>query len=181
MIVVCSLSKYLVQSVFKAAGKSFEKSYNAKVEENEMASVISVIADGQLGSKAVYFVPWKPNPDPKKLCQSIEQLIKNVMQKAASENYQSIAFPAIGCGEYGCPINLIAETFVQQVRELLPKYPISIRFVIQPEKIDVYEEFRKQLGPSGQQDETTASPPASLNIGKGIIEIEKGNITKQKV
>jgi O-acetyl-ADP-ribose deacetylase (regulator of RNase III) len=170
-----------MEGVFKAAGKSFKKSFDAKVQENETAPVISVLADGELGSKAVYFVPWKPSSDHDKLCQSIEQLIKHVMKKAASENYQSIAFPAIGCGEYGCPVSLIAETFVRKVRELLPKYPISILFVIQPEKTDIYEEFRKQLSPSGQQDEAAASPTTSLNIGEGIIEIGKGDITKQIV
>ncbi len=174
MIVICSSSKYLVQNVLKAGGKSFQKSYMAQVNQNEMAFVISIPADGQLKSKAVYFVPWIPNADSNKLCESIEHLIENVMKKAASDNYQSIAFPAIGCGEYECPVNLIANTFVRTVRELLPKYPISIRFVIQPEKTDVYEEFRKQLGPS-------QSKSISLNIGNGVIEIQKGNITKQKV
>lgn len=179
MIVVCSLSKYLVESVFKAAGSSFQKSFDAKVKENEKAAVISVSSEGQLASKAVYFVPWKPSSDPGKLSQSIEQLVKNVVKKAASEDYRSIAFPAIGCGEYGCPVNLIADTFVQIARELLTKTPMSILFVIQPGKTDVYEEFRSRIGPS--EPAVAAEPPVSLTIGKGTIEVQKGDITKQTV
>jgi len=181
VIVVCSLSKYLVDSVFKAGGKSLKKSFERQVKENETDPVISVAADGKLASKAVYFVPWKPDSDPNKLCESIEKLVKNVIKKAASENYKSIAFPAIGCGEYGCSISLVAQTFVRRVRELLKKHPITVLFVIQPDKIDIYEEFRKQLGSSGQQEEISILQPVSLTIGKGIIDVEKGDITKQTV
>lgn len=177
MIVVCSLSKYLVESVFKAAGKSFKRAFEAQVKENETASVISVRSEGELGSKAVYFVPWKPSSDPQMLVQSIEQLVKNVMKKAASEKYRSIAFPAIGCGEYGCDIELIARTFVGKVRELLERWPISILFVIQPGKTDVYEKFRNEIGGSSE----AAEPVISLAVGKGIIEVQKGDITKQNV
>ena len=177
MIVVCSLSKYLVESVFKAAGKSFKRSFDAQVKENQTASVISIRSEGDLGSKAVYFVPWKPSADRQKLVQSIEQLVKNVVKKAASEDYQSIAFPAIGCGEYDCDIDLIARTFVGKVRELLNKYSISVLFVIQPDKTNVYEKFRNEIGSSVEATEQ----PISLTVEKGTIEVQKGDITKQDV
>lgn len=170
-----------MDSVFKAAGKAFKKSFDAQVKENETASVISVRSEGELASKAVYFVPWKPSSNPEKLRQSIEQLVKNVMKKAASEDYRSIAFPAIGCGEYGCDIALIAETFVGQVRELLQKYPIPVVFVIQPGKTEIYEAFHKEIGSAGEQHVAAAEPAISLAVGKGTIEVQKGDITKQNV
>jgi hypothetical protein len=152
-----------------------------KVKENKTDPVISIPASGQLASKAVYFVPWKPNADPNILCQSIEQLVINVIDKVASENYTSVAFPAIGCGEYGCSISLVAQTFVRRVRQQLTKHPITVLFVIQPDKIHIYEEFHKQLGLLGQQEEILIPKQVSLTIGKGIIEVEKGDITKQTV
>ncbi len=106
----------------------------------------------------------------------------NVIKKAASEQYRSVAFPAIGCGEYGCSINLVAQTFVRQIQQLLTKYPISVLFVIQPERMDVYEEFREQIRSLGPQHEASVPlQPVSLAIEKGIIEIIKGDITKQTV
>ncbi len=171
------MSKYLVDAVFKAGGKSLKSAFDKKVKENEKNAVISIPAEGALRSKAVYFIAWKPNSDENLLCQSIEQLVANVIKKAASENYQSIAFPAIGCGGYECPTSLIAKTFVKQCQELLLKYPISIVFVIQPEKTEIYDEFRQRIGPS----EHGREPPVSLKIGNGVIEVKKGDITKQRV
>ncbi len=178
MIVICSLSKYLLDAVFKAGGKSLKSAFEKKSKEDPTSSVISLPSEGALKSKAVYFVPWKPNSDQKLLCQSIEQLVKNVIKKAVSENYQSIAFPAIGCGGYECSTSLIAETLVSQCQEILPKYPISIAFVIQPEKNEIYDEFRQRIG-LGRA--TMKEPPISLTIGNGVIEVKKGDITKQQV
>jgi hypothetical protein len=164
--------------VCKAGGKSFLKSYETNVAKNPKTPVIAFPTSGQLASKSIYFVHWHPDPDPKKLCESIEHLVTNVIEKAAHENHTSIAFPAIGCGNYGCPISLVAQTFVTKVQQLLTKHPMTISFVIQPDKTDIYEEFRKQVGGEEHQDQSQTS---SLKIGKGKIEIVKGNITKQKV
>lgn len=181
MIVVCSLSKYLVDAVFKAGGKSLKSAFDKKVKEDQKSPVISIPAEGALKSKAVYFVAWKPSSDQKLLCDSIETLVKNVMKKAVNENYRSIAFPAIGCGGYDCPTSLIANTLVTQCRAILPKYPVSVLFVIQPEKTEIYEEFRQRIGPSGHERTTVKEPPVSLTIGNGIIEVKKEDITKQRV
>jgi hypothetical protein len=55
---------------------------------------------------------------------------------------------------------------------------MSITFVIQPDSRDVYDEFRKHIGPVAHKALTQTS---SLTIGKGLIEIIRGNIIKQKV
>jgi hypothetical protein len=102
-------------------------------------------------------------------------LVSDVIKTAASENYKSIAFPAIGCGEYGCSISVIAQAFVREVEQQLITYPIAISFVIQPNKINIYEEFQKQVGSFQHQEQN------SITIDKGIIQIEKGDITKQTV
>lgn len=167
-----------MESVFKAAGKSFKRAFDAQVKENEIAPVISVRSEGELASKAVYFVPWKPNSKPDVLVHSIEELVKNVVKKAASENYRSIAFPAIGCGEYNCDIDLIARTLVGKARELSNKYSISIFFVIQPDKNNIYDKFRNEIGPIS---EVPTESTVSLAVGKGVIEVQKGDITKQNV
>ncbi|CAF1149153.1 unnamed protein product [Adineta steineri] len=175
VIVICTSSKYLFDSVFRAGGKSLQKSWDKKLKENNKAPVISISTDGKLTSKAVYFVPWEPRSDPDLLCRSIEKLVSNVINTAINENYKSIAFPAIGCGEYGCSVSLIAQAFISEVQRQLVKYPLKILFVIQPNKMDIYNEFRKQIEPFKQQERT------SITVGKGIIQAEKGDITSQKV
>ncbi len=67
---------------------------------------------------------------------------------------------------------------VRQVQQQLNKYPIEVSFVIQPDKRDIYDEFQKQIGVLEQIPLTKS---ASLTIEKGLIEIEKGDITKQMV
>ncbi|CAF1112970.1 unnamed protein product [Adineta steineri] len=181
VIVVCSLSKFLMDHVFNAGGKSLRSAFDKKRKENENYSIISIRTEGSLKCKAIYFVPWKPNSDENRLCQSIKQLVKNVIKKAVSENFQSVAFPAIGCGGFECSTSLIAKTFIGQCQRLLVKYPLSIVFVIQPEKVEIYDEFRQHIGLSKHGQTTVKEPPVSLRIGNGIIEVKKDDITKQKV
>ncbi|CAF3738304.1 unnamed protein product [Adineta steineri] len=181
VIVVCSLSKFLMDHVFNAGGKSLRSAFDKKRKENENYSIISIRTEGSLKCKAIYFVPWKPNSDENRLCQSIKQLVKNVIKKAASENFQSIAFPAIGCGGFECSTSLNAKTFIGQCQRLLVKYPLSVVFVIQPEKVEIYDEFCQHISSSKHGQTTVKEPPISLRIGNGIIEVKKDDITKQKV
>ncbi|UJR11706.1 hypothetical protein I4U23_015887 [Adineta vaga] len=181
VIVVCSFSKYLMDSVFKVGGKSLKSAFDKKTKEEEKHSVISIPAEGSFKCKVIYFVPWQPNSDENRLCQSIEQLVKHVIRKAASESFQSIAFPAIGCGGFKCSTSLIAKTLINQCQQSLTKYPLSIVFVIQSDKTDIYEEFRQHIGLSKHGQTTVKEPPISLKIVNGIIEVKKDDITKQKV
>lgn len=169
-----------MDAVFKAGGRSLKANFDKKIKENDKAAVISVPAEGSLASKAVYFVAWKPNSDENTLRLSIEQLVNNVIKKATSEKLQSIAFPAIGCGGYECSTSLIAQTFIKQCRKCLKTAPMSITFVIQPDKNDIFQEFQQQISPT-KSDAAATEPPVSANIGSGIIEVKKGDITKQKV
>ncbi|CAF3619339.1 unnamed protein product [Rotaria sordida] len=180
VIVICSLSKNLVESVLVAGGDSLRKLFKMKIKEIHKSSIISVATDGKLASKAIYFVLWEPNSDPNILCQSIRKLVSNVIEKAINENYKSIAFPAIGCGEYGCSIRLIAETFIEEIYEQLNEYSMKILFVIQPDRIDIYNEFQKQLN-LFQQQPISISKSNSIMIEEGKIEIEQGDIIKQNV
>ncbi|CAF0819065.1 unnamed protein product [Rotaria sordida] len=181
VIVICTLSKNLIESIFTVYGKSLQNLLEMKIKENLNNSIISITTDGKLPSKVIYFVLWKPNSNPDILCQSIQQLVFNVIEKAINENYKSITFPAIGCGEYGCSIRLIAETFIKQVHEQLIKYPIKISFVIQPDRTDIYNEFCKQFNSFQQQEQISITKSISLIIEKGKIEIEQGDIIKQNV
>ncbi|CAF4063349.1 unnamed protein product [Rotaria magnacalcarata] len=161
-------------------GKSLRIAYNVRHKQNAHEPVISIPTDGKVASKAVYFVDWQPKDNPKLLCRSIEQLVSNVIETAASENYKSIAFPAIGCGQYGCPASLVAQTFVKQVEKELIKHPMMISFVIQKDRPEIYDEFLQQIDSDEQKLEASTPKRMSIKVGDATLEIIKGDITKQK-
>ncbi|CAF1378181.1 unnamed protein product [Rotaria sp. Silwood1] len=103
------------------------------------------------------------------------------MKQAATDNCQSIAFPAVGCGLARCDIGLVAQTMVREVNRQLAKYPLSVIFVIKPERLDIYDEFLKEIRLLQEPKQTPSIENISTTIGQGTIEIEKGNITLQKV
>jgi hypothetical protein len=100
------------------------------------------------------------------------------MQKANQDNYRSIAFPAIGCGHYQYPIEFVAQTMVHKAHQEQILNKISVSFIIQPTKKDLLYQFQKQIYLLNQslQDDFL-----STTIQNGLIQIEKGDITKQKV
>ncbi len=165
-------------------------SFNAELNQNPEASVTAVKAEGQLLSKMVYFLRWKMDTDASLLRKSIEKFVSDATEKAVAEKYQSIAFPAIGCGKFGCSISLVAQAMVEEAHRKLQKHGISVSFVIQPERTDIYDEFQKQINLSRQPPQQPSKQPPQLTepvktisatVQKGIIEVEKGDITTQKV
>jgi hypothetical protein len=112
---------------------------------------------------------------------SIEKFVSDAIQKAAQKNYQSISFPAIGCGKYGCSIDFIAQTMIQEADRQLLKHSISVLFVIQPDRMDIYDEFHKQIQLLQSQQSAGGVEAMSTMVGKGTIEVEQGDITTQKV
>ena len=64
-----------------------------------------------------------------------------------AHNYTSIAFPAIGCGKHGCSIDIVAKTMVKTMKEQLAdrKLSLLVKFVIEPDQQNVYDEFCKQV------------------------------------
>ncbi|CAF3391131.1 unnamed protein product [Rotaria sp. Silwood2] len=103
------------------------------------------------------------------------------MKQAANDNCRSIAFPAIGCGLAKCSTSLVAQTMIQEVHRQLAKYPLSVIFVIKPERSDIYDEFNKEIRLLQEPKQPSNVEYISTTIGTGTIEVEKGNITKQKV
>ncbi|CAF2735942.1 unnamed protein product [Rotaria sp. Silwood2] len=183
VIVICSTSKYLFNSICKAGGDSVLISYNAQLTKNSEASLIAVKAGGQLASKMIYFLPWKANSDESILCKSIENFVSDALEEAVKHNYRSIAFPAIGCGQFGCSISLVARAMVEEVYRQLNMHQISVSFVIQQDRTDIYDEFRHQINSlkSIQPSLSDKFRTIHATFEKGVIAVEMGDITKEKV
>jgi hypothetical protein len=182
VIVVCSSSQYLFDALCKAGGDSMKTSFNAELNKNPDASVTAVKAEGQITSKMVYFLKWKADSDTSLLRKSIGKFVADAMEKAISEKYQSIAFPAIGCGQVGCSLSLVAQTMVEEAHRKSQKHGISVTFVIQPQRADIYDEFQKQINLLQQPPLPTESTKIiSATINKGSIEVSMGDLTAEKV
>ncbi len=148
------------------------------MKRNSNDSIIAIRASGTLASRQIYFLPWQADSDARVLQKSIEKFVSNAIEKAVQSNYETIAFPAIGCGRFGCSINLVAQTMIQQADRQLLTHSISVVFVIQPDRMDVYGEFQQQIRSLQLSRDVEAM---STTVGKGIIEVEQGDITMQKV
>ncbi|CAF4183686.1 unnamed protein product, partial [Rotaria sordida] len=180
VIVVCSFSLYLVDSICKAGGSSVLASYNAQCSKQPQDPIIIVKAGGHLASKQIYFLPWITSFDTVVLCKSIEKFVSDALEKAVEQNYRSIAFPAIGCGQLGCSISLVARAMVEEAYRGLKMHDILVSFVIQPERTDIYDEFQKQihlLEPATPSESRTTC----ATFYEGVIEVVMGDITRQKV
>ncbi|CAF2236408.1 unnamed protein product, partial [Rotaria magnacalcarata] len=181
VIVVCSSSKYLFKSICQAGGDSVSTSYNQQISGSPNAPIIIVEPAGKIASKKIYFLPWKTNSDQSILCKSIEDFVSLALEKAIDHKYRSIAFPAIGCGGFKCSIQLISRTMVRTVYSKLKTYQMSVSFVIQPDKKDIYDEFKKHIDELQPPPSSIILKTIATKLGKGMIEVEMGDITKQKV
>ncbi|CAF3459991.1 unnamed protein product [Rotaria sp. Silwood1] len=100
------------------------------------------------------------------------------METAHHDDYKSIAFPAIGCGDYQYPIPIIAQIMVNKVHQEQILHKISVSFIIQSTKKETFYHFDKQINLLNQ---SASIDSLSKIVQNGLIQIEKGDITKQKV
>lgn len=64
-----------------------------------------------------------------------------------SYKFTSLAFPALGCGKHGCSVDIVVKTLVKEMKNQLTmrNLPLTVKFVIQPDQQNIYDEFCKQL------------------------------------
>lgn len=103
------------------------------------------------------------------------------MQRAETDGYGSIAFPAVGCGKIGASASLVAQSMVQAARPQGLKSGISVSFIIQTGKQNVHDEFQKEIAAPVPTSVAPAAQPVSKTIGNAKIEVVLGDITTQQV
>ncbi|CAF1643231.1 unnamed protein product, partial [Didymodactylos carnosus] len=146
VVVGCSSSEMLLQYIMIEAGQSVKEAYYTEIRNYPNAVVIST-APGNLPCKKIFFISWMPDNDKNTLRQSVIDLVSNAIQNALAHNFTSIAFPAIGCGEYGCSVDVVVKTLVREAKNQLTirNVPLTISFIIQEDKQNIYDEFCKQV------------------------------------
>jgi hypothetical protein len=146
VIISSSSSAILVKKIIKAAGKTVESAYDAELQ-NHPNSVLVTTPGGSLFCKRIFFVTWEPDIDKNILQQSLIDLMSTVVQNVKSHKFTSIAFPAIGCGQHGCSVDVVVETMVLEMKKHLIKrnLPWTVKFIVQPDQENVYDEFCTQV------------------------------------
>ncbi|CAF1404477.1 unnamed protein product, partial [Didymodactylos carnosus] len=184
-IVICSSSEVLMNFIFEVGGSQMKSLYDSELaKQPKDSSLISIPSSGEIQSKTLYFLPWKPHTDMNLLRQSIEKFVSDAIQQLLNDNLHTIAFPAIGCGKSGCSVDIVAKSMVDEGnRQSKLHKDISISFIIQPERTDIFDKFKKYIDSLQVADRGTAraeiEPKISTAIENGLIEVEKGDITKQ--
>jgi hypothetical protein len=135
-------------------------------------------SDGEIKSKRIYIINFNLNSEFDQTIESIQNLIHLAMEKASKDNYKTISFPAIACGHYQYPNDIIAQTMIKKTHQEQDLFKISVSFIIQSDKIDLYNQFYKQIQLLNQ---SISNNFISTTIQNSFIQLEKGDITKQKV
>ena len=132
--------------MLRAAGDEAQTAYTKEQTRNPNAAII-ITPGGHLHCEKIFFFNWEPNKDKNILRQSIVDLIANVVQHVHSHKYTSIAFPALGCGEHACSVDIVVKTIVKEMKQQLEKNSLSwtIKFIIHASQQNVYDEFCKQV------------------------------------
>ncbi|CAF1261926.1 unnamed protein product [Adineta ricciae] len=146
VIIGSSSSENLQRALFKAGGDEVETTYHKEDTGNPNSLIIST-PPGNLPCKRVFFLRWEPASDPDELRQSIIDLIWNLIQNVNSHHFSSIAFPAIGCGEHACSVDVVVKTTVREMKKqiLTRKLPWTVKFIIEPNQQTIYDEFCRHL------------------------------------
>ncbi|CAF4736765.1 unnamed protein product [Rotaria sp. Silwood1] len=178
VLVICSSSAKLCDVVIKAAGKQIEQELNGK---DLTKTMIDTSVGNLKQAKRLLFLPWKPpstlstNQDIDALRRSISIFIQQAIQYTIQGKYKSIAFPAIGCGGFGIPADIIATIMIDAVREQMianPTIQLVITFVVQ--QSHVYDAFNTKLKSTSTATTANRSRSPSLSY---LSNQEKFNIS----
>ena len=170
---MCSSSKYLFNSICEAGGQSLIDAYNTASKESSTRSLTAVRTHGELPAREIYFLPWTSNSDVQILQRTIKKFLSDAIEKAVHDHHQTIAFPAIECST-----DLLTQILIAEVDQQLFMHSISVLFIVEPNRTDIYDRFRHEIFSLQSSGEIEA---ISTPVGKGRMAAELGDITMQQV
>ena len=172
MISASSSSENLKRAFLKAAGIVAQVAHTKEHENNRNALIIS-IPPGNLPCKRIFVLKWNPHKDQDILQQSIFHFISNIIQNVQLHQFTSIVFPAIGCGGHACSVNVVVKTMVKGMKQHIEKRKLAwtVKFIIEPNQQNVYDEFCKQLLSSDHVPSHFQLPSTWENINGNQVNI----------
>ncbi|ESN92766.1 hypothetical protein HELRODRAFT_189610 [Helobdella robusta] len=91
--------------------------------KNSQIDLIGETSSYGLSCNKVYHCFWKFKLNTKPKDEELHRAIKDCLEKASGDKFQSIVFPPLGCGGLGMPSDLVASTFFKVFQRFLKKNP----------------------------------------------------------
>lgn len=155
-------------------GKSFEKMSKEKMKDY----LIELNVENILPCKRVYLIDWEPSKDLNALRQSLDELLRRTIDRSKKDGWTSIAYPAIGCGEFQCPADVVAQTLFKQLKKLLPNCSVKVSWIIHHDRQEIFNQFVKQYELILKEK---SSPVAVQLDNQSTIEVIQGDLRTEQV
>ncbi|CAF1246118.1 unnamed protein product, partial [Didymodactylos carnosus] len=182
-VVVCSTSGILRDSILKQAGSVVKEDYD-KASKTNYDSLIE-LNPGNLNCEKLLFLPWNKPVHSSKLAESLRTFVSVIIQyiafQANTRSIESVAFPAIGCGKFGCPVDIVAKEMIFEAKKQLEKTKLNLRisFVMLKEQQNVFREFSNAISIIQRKEDAFAQISHKLSsISITLKSYSKGNIIK---
>jgi O-acetyl-ADP-ribose deacetylase (regulator of RNase III) len=151
VIVVCSTSQVLCNIILRQAGVVVTEEYNRLSTTVNQQNCIIETGPGKLNCKAILFLSWIPplNHDSTILQQSISEFVSKSLHHIFyhPKVYKTVAFPAVGCGLLGYPVDVIAKAMIDATVAKLTETMLytTVSFVILPSEFNIHQRFADRM------------------------------------
>ena len=130
------------------AGALIESQYRQERARQPSQSIQT--SGGNTACRRIYFIPG-PEMSQNANRWIFRKFVSEAMTMVTNDkNFQirSVAFPAIGCGDYNCNINFVTQTLITAVVYELEKRPslrLNVYFVIPKHRQEIFSTFDNEL------------------------------------
>lgn len=157
------------------------REYDLKSKDSSNKKAIALNTSGTLKCKQIFFRSWNKPSDKYAIVSSLSDFVVEILDQLIASGHRSIAFPAIGCGLFGCSPNAVANGMIKGFLRRQTKHTIHVTIVVQYDKIEVYEAFDQEI--KNLNFITPVKPLLNtyMNVKKSIIAITKCDLRQIEV
>ena len=94
--------------------------------------------------REILFVPWSPSESLALTEQTIRNFLAQSINYVKDEGYNSVAFPAIGCGQFDLDAEFVARTMINYIK--MNKSSLNVTFAIHPNSHHTFDAFQNAYG-----------------------------------
>uniref|UniRef100_A0ABM0H068 Poly [ADP-ribose] polymerase 14-like n=1 Tax=Saccoglossus kowalevskii TaxID=10224 RepID=A0ABM0H068_SACKO len=186
-----------VANAFGVAGGPKLQQYCADLGTASKGSVMETDPAGILKCKSIYHAVTPSTSSNGEQKQAISQIMSKCFQMMTGDNYDSIAFPAIGTGNLNYPRKLVAAEMYNEVFKFSQRYLSSVKKVyfvaFDQQTIQAFNDelsarqdmsnpsYRSMSLPGKEAFMVTAPSPGQqrMVVGPITVEVQRGDITAE--
>lgn len=143
VIVISSSSNGLIKSLLGSAGSDVRRKYEEKTASATKTQTFAIKC-ANLRCREILFIPWSPSQSDVLTEQTIRNFLSEAITYVIDRNYTSVAFPAIGCGQFELDADVVAHTMIDYIK--MNKCSLDITFAIHPDCHSVFDSFQSAYG-----------------------------------